>query len=183
MNAYIVCESESDAKLLQRILPQDLLHEVEIVAAGGVSAVISLSRSLLIRRQRPLAIVIDADLGTADSVQDRQRSIEGLLNSVAIATPVKVILAIPSIEMLFFYDTGILTRLLGHEPSPELLEMAKTKPKKVLQEALENSPIVSLPFRIDQCLTDHDIQTLQNAPLITEIIDFLESVQEKAIAL
>jgi hypothetical protein len=100
MISYIVCEGTFDVELLKYILPQDLLNDVEIVAAGGLSAIKSLSRSLLVRRQVPVAIVADADSIVPELVQERHNSIEELVRSVSIDTPVKVILAVPSIEII-----------------------------------------------------------------------------------
>ncbi len=62
MTAYLVCEGDRDAQLLKRVLPEEILNNVEIISAGGLSAVKSLARSLIVRRQAPVAIVMDADV-------------------------------------------------------------------------------------------------------------------------
>ena len=178
MIAYIVCEGHSDVELLQRVLPKDLLNGVEIVAAGGLSAIKSLSRSLLVRRQAPVAIVADADSIAPDVIQERQSSIEELVESVAIDTPVKVILAVPSIEVIFFQDKRLLSRLLGYEPSQEMLNLAISQPHAVLKQLfMQSHGGYSLAQMIAQ-LTGEDLQILRHTPVIQEIIQFLQSVQE-----
>ncbi|MBD2596961.1 hypothetical protein H6G74_21900 [Nostoc spongiaeforme FACHB-130] len=91
MIAYIVCEGASDVELLQRVLPKELLNNIEIVAAGGLSAIKSLARSLVVRRQVPIAIVADADSVAPEVVQERLSSIEEIVKSVAIDTQVNEI--------------------------------------------------------------------------------------------
>lgn len=181
MIAYIVCEGHSDVELLQRILPKDLLNGVEIVAAGGLSAIKSLSRSLLVRRQSPVAIVADADSIAPDVIQERQSSIEELVESVAIDTPVKVILAVPSIEIIFFQDKRLLSRLLGYEPSQEILNLAVSQPRNVLQQLLARSHEKYNQSRLLAQLTNDDVQLLRNHPVIQEIMYFLQSVQQPAM--
>ena len=178
MIAYIVCEGSSDVELLQRILPKELLNGVEIVAAGGLSAIKSLSRSLLVRRQAPVAIVADADSIAPDVVQERLSSIEELVKSVAIDTPVKVILAVPSIEIIFFQDKHLLSRLLGYKPSQEILNLAVSQPHSVLKQLLAQSNGKYHQSHLLAQLTNDDMQILRNHPVIQEIIQFLQSVQQ-----
>lgn len=174
MKAYIVCEGNSDKKLLEAILPKELLKDVEIVAAGGLSAIKSLSRSLLVRRQVPVAIVADADSVDPDLIQERIKSIEELVKGVAVDTPVKVILAIPALEIIFFQDDLLLSRLLGYKPSEDLLSLSTSQPYQVLRDLLYPSTYRST---IDR-LTGDDLDILRKAPVIQEIINFLLSIQE-----
>lgn len=177
MIAYIICEGTSDVALLRHILPQDLLSNIEIVAAGGLSAIKSLSRSLLVRRQVPIAIVADSDSIIPESVQERRRSIEELVSSVAVDTYFEVILAVPSIEVVFFQDSRLLPRLLGFEPSQEILSLATSQPYKALKELLSQSGSENGEYSLLHHLTDEDLKALRRAQVVQEIICFLESVQ------
>jgi hypothetical protein len=178
MIAYIVCEGDFEAQLLQRILPKSLLTGVQIVAAGGFSAAKSLARSLLVRRQVPMAIVVDADSVDPDLIQERLTSTENIISSVAVNTSTRVILAVPSFEMIFFQDHFLLARLLGYEPSQDMLNLAISQPRKALQQLLANSH--TNPSQIINKLTDEEMATLLKAPVIQELIHFLTSVQELA---
>lgn len=102
MIAYIVCEGLFDEQLLTTVLPGELLNDVKVVSAGGVSAVKSLARSLVVRRQVPVVIVVDADSVVPELVQELLKDIEEIVESVAINTPVKVIAAVPDMETIFF---------------------------------------------------------------------------------
>lgn len=182
MIAYIVCEGPSDAELLKTVLPKKLLNDVEVVAGGGLSAVKSLARSLVVRRQVPVIIVADADSVVPELVQERLKDIEEIVESVAINTPVKVVLAVPEMEAIFFQDASFLARLLGHIPPQNLLDLAVFQPKKALEQLLsqsENNNHLS-PLEIIARLSNEDTDILRKAPFIQEIINFLESVRETA---
>ena len=60
MIAYIICEGIDDKQLLKAVLPEISLNQVEIVVGGGISSVKSIARSLVVRRQTPVAIVVDS---------------------------------------------------------------------------------------------------------------------------
>ncbi len=182
MNAYIVCEGAFDRQLLQRVLPEELLNNVEIVAAGGLSAAKSLARSLLVRRQLPIAIVVDADSVAPELIQERLNTIEEIIESVSVNTLVKVILAVPSMETIFFQDNLLLSRLLGYKPSQELLSLAAFQPREALQKLLSQANQKPSRLQMITHLTHDDLEILRKAPVIQEIMQFLDSVQVPAPA-
>lgn len=102
MKTYVVCERQVDVQLLKKVLPSELTKNVEIVAAGGLYALKSLALSLVVRRQSPVAVVVDSDSVVLEQIQQRVKDIEELLNSLAANTPVKVIPAVPALESIFF---------------------------------------------------------------------------------
>lgn len=182
MIAYIVCEGPFDAELLKTVLPEKLLNDVPVVSAGGLSAVKSLARSLVVRRQVPIIIVVDADSVVPELVQERLKDIEEIVEIVAINTPVKVVLAVPEMETIFFQDAIFLSRLLGYSPPQNLLDLAVFKPKEALGQLLsESEPNNHIsPLEIIARLSNEDIDILRKAPFIQEIINFLEFVRETA---
>jgi hypothetical protein len=180
MTAYLVCEGAADAQLLKRILSEEVLHSLEIVAAGGLSSAKSMARSLVVRRQAPVAIVIDSDSIALDQVEDRRRTTEDIVKGVASNTPVKVILAVPTIEAMFFQDIALLSRIVGCDPSPDILEMAVAQPLQALTQLISQSqPYLNQSQLIEQ-LTADDLAILRKTPLVQEIIQFLQSVRETA---
>jgi hypothetical protein len=180
MIAYIVSEGLFDAQLLKGVLPGELLENVEIVPAGGVSAAKSLARSLLVRRQVPVAIVVDADSVAPDLVQERIKNIEEIVESVSVNTPVKVILAVPELEIIFFQDSLLLSHLLGYVPSQDILNLAAFQPRKALEQLLSQSEKYHSRSQIVNQLANEDIEILRKAPVIQEVIHFLQSVREPA---
>lgn len=182
MITYIVCEGHLDAQILKTVLPANLLTDVGVVAAGGVSAVESLARSLVVRRRVPVVIVVDADSVVSELVEQRRKDIEETVESVSINTPFKVVIAVPEIETIFFQDATILSRLLGYIPPKNILDMAVYQPKQALEQLLSQSEIIHNPSEIIYRLTNKDIEILQLSSVMQEIVHFLRSVRETANA-
>jgi hypothetical protein len=178
MTAYLVCEGDRDAQLLKRVLPAELLNTVEIIAAGGLSAVKSLARSLIVRRQLPVAIVMDADVIIPEQVEERLKDIKEIVGSVAANTPFKVILAVPTLETIFFQDLSLLSSLLGYDPSPEMLALAIYQPSQSLMQLIAESKKYHSQSQMVEQLTNEDIEILRRTSVIQEIIQFLQSVRE-----
>jgi len=184
MSIYILCEGLKDEKLLNFVLPKQLLSDfdVKIVVAGGSSGVKSLARSLVVRRQAPVAIVVDAGSVIPEFIQERCENIEEIVKGVAGNTPVKVFLAVPEIEVVFFQDVSFLTKLLGYIPDQHALDLAVFAPKKILQQLLSQSGKINNYSEIFNQLSPEDTEILRKAPLIQEIICFLESIRKTATA-
>ncbi|MBD2329871.1 hypothetical protein [Alkalinema sp. FACHB-956] len=183
MTAYIVCEGERDAQLLKRLLPEEFISNVEIVAAGGLSAVKSLARSLIVRRQSPVAIVADADATIPEQVEQRLKDTEEIVGNIAVNTPVKVILAVPTLEIIFFQDVSLLSRLLGYVPSQDVLSLAVYQPWQALKLLISQSKNFQTQAQLVDQLTNEDLEVLRKATVVQEIIQFLQSVRETADAL
>ncbi|RFP56494.1 MAG: hypothetical protein BJG00_013840 [Limnothrix sp. CACIAM 69d] len=177
MKTYVVCEGLNDVQLLKRILPSELTKNVEIVAGGGLYALKSLALSLIVRRQSPVVIVIDSDSDIVERVQQQVQDTEELLSSLAVHTPVKVIPAIPALEIVLFKDIALLTRLLGYMPNPDLLSQAIDQPKQVLDQLISQSQNLKDQAQLLDNLTEQDVEILRETTVIQELIRFLKSVQ------
>ncbi|MEY3302991.1 MAG: hypothetical protein ACK5RE_04970 [Pseudanabaena sp.] len=178
MIAYIICEGTADKQLLKTVLPAASLNQVEIVVGGGISSVKSIARSLVVRRQTPVVIVVDSDSIVPELVQMRIREITEIVESVSVNTPVKVMLFVPEIEVLLFQDLHLLTRLLGYSPSQADLNLAVVQPRKVLEKLLTQSEKVHSLNEILDLLANENINNLRDFPTIQELIKFLQSVRE-----
>jgi hypothetical protein len=182
MTAYIVCEGERDMQLLKRVLPEELVNTVVVVAAGGLSEVKSLARSLIVRRQSPVAIVVDADAMTPEQIEGRRKETEEIIGSVAANTPFKVILAVPTLETIFFQDISLLSRLLGDVPSQDVLSLGVYQPSQALKQLISQSKKYQNQSQLVEQLTNEDLEILRKTPVIQEIIQFFQSVREPAVA-
>lgn len=178
MTNYIVCEGKSDAQLLKRLLQEELVGRVEIVAAGGFFSTKSLARSLIVRRQSPVVILADADVISPEQVEQRLKDATEDVGSFAINTPFKVILAVPSIEIIFFKDIRLLSHLLGYTPPQDILNLATYQPRQALEQLISQSESVQDQCQLVEQLAHEDLETLRGAPVIQELIQFLQSVRE-----
>ena len=182
MIAYVVTEEPFDVALLSRVLPPELREGVEIVAAGGVSAAKSLARSLLVRRQTPVAIVIDADAVSPEVVQERRQSVEEVVESVAGNVPVKVIVAVPHLEAILYQDPALLENVFGQAISDSLRTLVSTYPGHTLEQLAAQPPHIPNREQLVRALTPSAAQLLQQAAPIQELVAFLRHTQELATA-
>lgn len=182
MITYILCEGAFDAQLLKIVLPENSLTDVGVVVGGKVYNIKSLAMSLIVRRRVPVLIVFDADSVVPELVELRRNDIEEILEFVAGKTPFKVVSAVPEIEIIFFQDVSLLSRLLGYIPPKDILDMAVHQPKQALEELIARSEIIHDRSQIIDRLANEDIEVLRSSSVMQEIVHFLQSVRETANA-
>ena len=102
MTSYVVTEGPADALLIKRVLEEAAIHDVSVVPAGGSPAVASFAKSLMLRRPKALAVVVDADTTDEWRVRARERELYDLIKPAAGERPFRVFLAVPEVESVFF---------------------------------------------------------------------------------
>ncbi|MCC3571353.1 MAG: hypothetical protein JGK30_05160 [Microcoleus sp. PH2017_40_RAT_O_B] len=182
MITYILCEGAFDAQLLKTVLPENLLTDVGVVVGGKVYNIKSLAMSLIVRRRVPVLIVFDADSVVPELVELRRNDIEEILKFVAGKTPFKVVSAVPEIEIIFFQDVSLLSRLIGYIPPQDVLDLAVCQPRKALEELIARSENIHDRSQIIDHLTNEDIEILRSSSVMQEIVHFLDSVRETVAA-
>lgn len=90
MIAYVLTEEPLDAGALRDALPSELRDGVEFIAAGSISSVKSLARSLLVRRRTPVALVIKGAPLAPELTEERRQNTAEVVASVAAGVPVEV---------------------------------------------------------------------------------------------
>jgi hypothetical protein len=180
-SAYIVCEGSLDAKILISVLPKELLNDVAIVEAEGKSAAKSLARSLLVRRQQPVLLVLDSDTTATSFVQEQLQSTKEIVEGVAGRVPVKVILAIPELEIIFFHDINLLSHMLGYKPSQDGLDWAVIQPRKTLDQMITHSENIKDKSHFIDQLANVELEELRKAEVVQEIVAFLEPILNSTV--
>src|SRR5262245_6955547 len=99
---YLFVEGPTDAAFLRRVLPPAVTKEAEFVESGGRASIPSLARSVLVRRRKPVAVLMDSDSLAPAVIEEQRESTEELIRSAAASIPVKVVVAVPTIESWFF---------------------------------------------------------------------------------
>jgi hypothetical protein len=183
MIACVITEQQPEADLLRRILPDTLCDRVWIGAGGGVSGISgvkSLASTMAVSRGTPVAIVVDAKSTDPEMIQYRRQDIEEVVLYVSTGVPIKVILAVPQLEIVFFQDPQLLRRLFDSRVTAEILCLARANPRCALNELLAGSDSIHQPEEILAALTPQDFETLRQADVIRELADFLRQVRELA---
>jgi hypothetical protein len=69
-SSYIVVEGQADAELLDRLFTHAGSSELKVIPAHGWSSALSLARTLLLSKNRPVVIALDADEKNSEQVQE-----------------------------------------------------------------------------------------------------------------
>ena len=136
--------------------------------------------TLIASRQTPVAIVVDAKSTDPEMIRYRRQDIEEVVLIVSPGIPVKVIVAVPELEAIFFHDPHVLRRLFDRRVTDELLSLARTNPRRVLDELIARSDSIQQPIDILVALTEEELETLRQADVVLELADFLRHVRELA---
>lgn len=173
---YLFVEGPTDEEFLRRVLPDDLIKEIEFVRAENRARIISLARSFLVRRRTPIAVLMDAHSLDPSVIEDQRQSAEELIQAAAGSIPVKVVLAVPEIESWFFTVPEAIERILGETLSEDLLALGPKDPKGVLGQLSRRSKVEWNSVAAIQVLEDKEIERIRARPDVTELSQFLKKV-------
>jgi hypothetical protein len=179
---YVFVEGPTDAELLQRVLPPELSNDVQVVEAGGSDRIPSLARSVLVRRQAPVAVLMDSDSLDPNLIEERRGGTEELIQAAASAIPVKVIAAVPEIEAWLFAAPEVIERTLEEKVDGDLVSLGKRDPKGVLELLASRSQKVWNFGEAIRQLDENDIARIRALPEVTALIEFIRDVQKNGRA-
>jgi len=175
--AYVITEGRSDAEILKRLLPEDILKSVEVLAGAGRYSAQSLARSILAVKRLPVALVLDADTRDDSSIQEQKDFLQESLAQASSGAPFEIFLAVPSLEVLFFERPAFIESLSQHSYSQSEWDMAKFSPGAFLSKSLGddfNEAIVKLLDNLDE----QTIETIRKNLLVKALTEFLSSAIE-----
>ncbi len=127
-SAYLITEHKETALILEHLLPQTLIQATEIVAMSTRYAAQSLAGTLMSERDRPVALVLNANTTDKSVIQEQLSLINTLLLPAANRAPYQVFLAVPTTASLIPQETESSTSLL------ERLARLSTTQIQILQQ-------------------------------------------------
>jgi hypothetical protein len=182
MIASVIAETDYGVELLQRVLPPDLKGEVELRSGGGPDGVVSMARTRLVTLRKPTAVVIDAKTSDRQLVGYRRQSMREVVGSVAGDVPIKIIMAVPELEIALFEAPGPLGRLYPDFTSnPLLIELARSNTSQALKTLDPTDDLPAIRKRLLDEIRDDDLPALQQTQPIRELIDFLRGCQGRPV--
>lgn len=171
MNAYVVVEGPTAANLLTRLLPHELQQQTAIVPAGGRTNLTSVARTLLVMKQKPLAVLLDADSVDESAVRQKRLETEELIRAISGGVPFKVFMIVPELEALLFAVPAALERIAGRKLSPDTLALSRYNPRRaILQLGQGPSDIIE---QVIHGLTADEVNVIRQVSPIQELIQFL----------
>jgi hypothetical protein len=173
MEIYIAVEGSTDHLVVQALLSSEESINTRIVTAGGRSAVSSIARTLLVKYQKPLVVMVDTDSLESSAVQETQSTMQQLLGAVAGDAPFRVICCVPELEAIFFQANLDLKRLFPQSDTAFFLMYARSRPKDALKYLFQNGGgPKALPDLLGS-LSRQDIDFLRSTGPIKELVEFI----------
>jgi hypothetical protein len=170
---YLVTEGKFEAKLLERLLPDDLLMGTKFVVGSGSYSALSLARSILAVKRRPVVLVLNADTTNESAVRERIELVHSLLHEAAVDVRFEVFIAVLSIEIVLFQDGTLLEQITHQEISEIEWNIARFQPKKVLTDLLQKHSQHLTAETMISGLNSDDVKILRKHPLLQQLIEFL----------
>jgi hypothetical protein len=118
--------------------------------------------------------VTDADIEDDSLISKQLDALNYLLSQVSPGIPFKVLLAVPEIEIILLQNRPLIEKLAERSFTDLEWQLAQSKPKMFLEAVLgKDTPVIQ---KILISANDDEIQTLQQHPLIQDLINFFSSV-------
>lgn len=174
MNAYVVTAGSGDAELLTKILNAADVDSVLVTPAGARSAVLPLARSILSRRNRPVAVVLDSDTISWEGMDEQRRTYGDLLRAASNRVPFRVFLAQPALERVLFDASDTLSGILGVPIDEAAVDQAQFRPQQVLDRLLEKSGRGESRATFIEGIGPEAAREFARLPFFRSIIEFLE---------
>lgn len=92
-SAYVITDNPETETYLERILPPELLREIEITSISTRSGAIALAGTLMFYKHRPVALVLDPETTEARAIQEKHDLISLILFPKSAETTYKIFLS------------------------------------------------------------------------------------------
>jgi hypothetical protein len=110
-SAYLITDNLETEACLGRILPPELLKEIEITSSSTRSGAIALAGTLMFYKHRPVALVLDPETTEAKAIQEKHDLISLILFPKSAETTYKIFLS-PKTQNLTDRDNPIVHDLI-----------------------------------------------------------------------
>jgi hypothetical protein len=176
MTSLVILEGKLDEIVVSRILDCDprLRGRFQTAVAGGRSSAISLARSYLVTGDQRLALVLDADTTDLEKVAAEQALVADLLEGMAVPERFIVLMVVPEVEALLFFERGFAETVFAHKFSDSEWAAAQQSPKLELGRLIHERPTRTMNLsRMERLLDKVDMRPLAATEFATQLREFL----------
>lgn len=179
MAVHVVVEGESDRELFLRILRDPtVVQEVQFHVARGKHEARPWARRIQRERHEPVLLVVDADTDDENKAREEEREYTAYLGYSSGGVPYHVAVLVPEAEVLLFKVPGLVPRLVG-SVSPELLEVARSAPRKAIDVLFKRTG-TSLRELFTK-LTEEDLEQIRSLPEVARAREFLRQQADRRL--
>lgn len=179
--SYTITESKFDKEILENLLPKQIVQNTEFVAASGKYGAQSLASTILAIKLLPVALVINAN--TEDELRIREQAdlLYQLLRQSSPGIPFEVFIAVPELSAVFLENRSLIEKISERSLTDVEWQFAKSRPKEFLESVLGKCP--ECLHKIFTSLSDENLHTLQQHPLVKGLTSFLSQTSPTARSL
>ncbi|MCI0487944.1 MAG: hypothetical protein L0229_15235 [Blastocatellia bacterium] len=175
--AYLVTEGPADAEIIKKLLPDDIVQDIEFVVGSGLYSAQSLARSILAVKETPVALVLNADMTNEASIQEKEDFYREALRQASSGAKFEVFLAKPGVDTFVFQNPHFMEWLAEQNYSKADLNTLRSHSGEFLYKSeSKNSQDVLLLENILDDIDRKTIKAIQKSTFINDLIKFLSSV-------
>ncbi len=143
---FMITEGKFDSELLKKVLPAIIKDKTKFVTSTGYSSAISKAKSLSIRLNKSIILVLDSDTNNANKTEEKKEEIEYIFKRLGKEHRVKIFLFQPEIEVIFLESKKLRSKFEDIFPlfSSKISLNAKKTGKRQLLDNLTQEEIESL---------------------------------------
>jgi len=154
----IITERRSDAELLQKLLPDEIVGNSRFIPSAGFSSAVSKAKSIAIRLRHPVFLVLDSDTAEHNEAEEKREQIEYIFRSLGKSDQVNVFLFEPEIEVIFFESEKVREKVLRMSPRTNSFY-----PRQIIGSIGNRSRLIDK-------LDNKDIESLRKETSLKELI-------------
>lgn len=173
---YVITEGQTGVEILKHLLPPGLVKNVGFIVRDDAYSAHSMAVTILANSRIPVVLIIDADTNDEQLIHERLDFSRWSLKQAAVDVPFDVLLAKPSIEVVFFQDQSLLETVTQHKFTELEWKLAKLQPQALL--ANEPGGKLRAVQKLLRSLNKESLGVLRKHSLIQSLISFLSSILE-----
>jgi len=176
MTCRIVTEGVTDEIILKALLASHVpASAFAITSAGGFSPAIALARTLLLKGQSGIVLIVDANAVTEAEVRNKRLLADRTLVPYD-PNRYRLFMAIPSIEAWLFLDAKVTVSLLGSNAPPSMIANAPRHPKVILRNTLMRRYRRPDLTALQKLLNESDLRPIASHQPVLGLVEFIRDV-------
>jgi hypothetical protein len=174
---HILVDSKTAEFLLVKLLqPEQQAGSLQCRFAAPMSSLYASARTLLIVRNEPVAVVLDAESTYPRVAAQQRQAAEEVIGDAAWRAPLRILVAVPAVDALLFRRPDAVARAYGPVPQ-SLLELGRISPRDAFAKLDSTVSLEQVALKIIHELDDADIAALQAESPMRELLEFLDELQ------
>lgn len=172
MKNFIITEGSFDKKVLEKILPYNILKTNMLVEGMGYSSAVSLAKSIFLNGNAKILLVLDADTTDEQQIKEKENYIKNTFNLISSDSEYKLLYVVPEIESLFFVDKDFIEKTFKIQMNETEFELSKLNPKSSLKKMTKEADYTqTINFWLNTLPSDI-IKKMQEIPVVDEMIRY-----------